>query len=636
MCAVPVVLVTTVIGWSNFQSSKQALEEQARDQLIAVREAKKTQIESYFDTVAKQVQTFSEDFMITYAMSSFKGKFHGIAKKLPSEDIQKMRSELGDYYTNEFASEYQQHNEQAIDIQALLKGLSSDSVYQQYRYIKSNPAPLGKKDEMVVPEKILAYDKVHRNFHTIIRSYLEKFSYEDIFLVDHKTGHIVYSVFKKLDFGTSLIDGPYANTGIGQAFAKANKLKGKDEFALADFSTYVPSYSDPASFIASPIFDGNKKLGILIFQMPVDRINDVMTYSHAWREVGLGDSGETYIIGADHKMRSIARYFSEDQPAYISALENINTDSHSLNLMKMKGTTIGYQAVETAGVNKALSGEVGFDIYAGYLGKNVLSAYAPLNIPGLDWVILSEIEADEAFAPVIKISQQMISYAAGMMLIIILAASTVAIYLSGMFTRPIVKMLQPIEELVREMEDGKGDFTKRIDVHSKDELGTLSNGINMLIEKAQTLIRDVKGAAVDVSKSTNQLAEFSSQTSQDMYAQQGETQQVTTAMNEMTVTVQEVANNAAGASESTTEADKAAKEGAKVIMQAIDAFDALASEFEGATEVIHALEKDSENIGSVLSVIRGIAEQTNLLALNAAIEAAPCWGTGSWFCCGCR
>jgi methyl-accepting chemotaxis protein len=109
-----------------------------------------------------------------------------------------------------------------------------------------------------------------------------------IFLVDPETGDVVYSVFKELDYATSLQDGPYADTNFGEAFRLAKAAGEKEAVVLVDYARYAPSYEAPASFIASQIFDGEKMVGIAMFQMPIDRLNAIMG-----ERAGLGETGET-------------------------------------------------------------------------------------------------------------------------------------------------------------------------------------------------------------------------------------------------------------------------------------------------------------------------------------------------------
>ena len=145
-----------------------------------------------------------------------------------------------------------------------------------------------------------------------MRNFLEKFGYYDIFLIDIDTGHIVYSVFKEADYATSLLTGPYANSNLGKAFQTARTANAPSFTYLIDFSPYAPSYNAPASFIVSPIFEQDKLLGVAAFQMPVDQINNIMTTHQNWRNMGLGESDETYIVGLDLTLKNESRFLIED------------------------------------------------------------------------------------------------------------------------------------------------------------------------------------------------------------------------------------------------------------------------------------------------------------------------------------
>ena len=89
-------------------------------------------------------------------------------------------------------------------------------------------------------------------------------------------------MFKEVDYATSLLNGPYRDSGLAKVFNKAKKAKDPGFVSIVDFDHYAPSYHDEASFIASPIYDGDNMIGVLAFQMPVNRINDIMTNRQAW------------------------------------------------------------------------------------------------------------------------------------------------------------------------------------------------------------------------------------------------------------------------------------------------------------------------------------------------------------------
>ena len=128
----------------------------------------------------------------------------------------------------------------------------------QNQYILANPNDTGSKHLLDSADDGSSYSEAHEIYHPILRDYLEHFGYYDIFLVA-EDGDIVYSVFKEVDYGTSLLDGPYRDTNFAEVFRSALDADDGDFVSLVDFEPYDPSYNAPAAFTASPIFDGKKE-----------------------------------------------------------------------------------------------------------------------------------------------------------------------------------------------------------------------------------------------------------------------------------------------------------------------------------------------------------------------------------------
>ncbi len=177
----------------------------------------------------------------------------------------------------------------------------------------------------------------------------------------------------------------------------------------------------------------------------------------------------------------------------------------------------------------------------------------------------------------------------------------------------------------------KGDLTSRINYAGKDELGHIASKFNEMGDNFQRIIKDLGGHTAQLASAAEETSAVTVETNNNVARQQNEIEQVATAMNEMNATVHEVANNAANAAEAATGADEQATTGKLVVGRTIDVIGTLADNVEHTATAIKELAQESDNIGSVLDVIRGIAEQTNLLALNAAIEAARAGEQGRGF-----
>ena len=219
------------------------------------------------------------------------------------------------------------------------------------------------------------------------------------------------------------------------------------------------------------------------------------------------------------------------------------------------------------------------------------------------------------------------------MLVLILAG-----IFAGMLVVVLVAMhivvIQPLKEFslhAKDIAEGEGDLTLRLDDKNQNELGELALRLNQFISGLQLMIRDIKQSVGSLNHQAKDLAVVARDTEQIIDQQGQQTEQVATAMNEMAATVQEVARNAVSAAESVKDAEVEAASGNQTVRETSDVIGMLATEIERAAGVIQDLHGESDRIGAVLDVIKGIAEQTNLLALNAAIEAARAGEQGRGF-----
>lgn len=364
------------------------------DQLLSITFARKRNIEYYFDIIRNQIVTFSEDRMVLFATKALRAGFASIEANVTEETLEMMRRDVHQYYDEEFIPRLNDNTgwaSKASDYYPTQK----KSIVLQYLYLSENPQPTGKK-YLLDKADDSDYSKAHATYHPPIRSYLEKFGYYDIFILDPHTGDLVYSVFKEIDYATSLVSGLYSKTNFGKVVQEAMASTDKDFVKLIDFEMYDPSYGAPASFIARPIYEVDEKIGIVVFQMPINKVNTILTGDNHWREDGLGRTGETFIVGDDFRLRSITRGLIENPQHYLALLRNQGYEDNVLQRIGKTATNILLESVRLESVRSALNGQSGRLLERNTNGVKCLYTYAPLIIKDVNWAILSSLTEEEA------------------------------------------------------------------------------------------------------------------------------------------------------------------------------------------------------------------------------------------------
>jgi methyl-accepting chemotaxis protein len=624
---VPAIIASILIGLISVDHAESALKEQAQSRLTALREDRANQIVNYFNAMRDQALAYNKNATTIEAMRRFAATFDSFSYEV-GVDLASEKEQLKKYYVNDFANEFKSKNEgESPDVNRLFNALDDKTVLMQYRYIYKNKNPLGSKDRLNSYDDGSQYSEFHLRYHNSFRELQQRFGYYDIFLITPDTGHVVYSVFKELDYATSLKNGPFADSGLADAYKGAMALSSNNEVYMTDFAPYTPSYQAQAVFLATPIFDGDKKIGVIAFQLPIEKINDVMTGYGKWRESGLGESGETYLVGSDYTLRSESRFWLEDKNGYIAAMKAAGMAGTVIEDILSKGSVIGLQTVKSPGSLAALKGESGFSIFDDYRGIPVLSAYKPVDIIGHRWAILAEVDEDEAYAAATELHHYVI-YLTMMTAFVLLVASGV---LGWLFSLSIVRPLNSVVSSMQDISSGSGDLTVRLDESAKDEIGMLSRAFNTFVKKLDSIMSSVGDTTTELATASEELSTITKDTRLIVERQQEEIQHVATAIEEMTATVKDVAQNTSSTADASRHAGSQVAAGKSKLEDTARAIQQLKHRMDTSQQVVNALNEDSVKVGSVLDVIRGIAEQTNLLALNAAIEAARAGEQGRGF-----
>ncbi|NEP56685.1 MAG: HAMP domain-containing protein [Symploca sp. SIO2G7] len=492
------IVVVSFLSWNRARTN---LRDTIRNQLTSIRYARANQVESFFENLRNHVETLSEDRMVIEAMAEFNQEFDRLNN--PDAFIQQEQADnqdaapeqvdnqdappqptinqgstdewdnaLKEYYTEEFFPRLSKAISGELNPKTYIPA-SRAAKYLQYQYLAKNPNPVGEKDKLIDAQDGSGYSKVHAKYQEIFRHIIEKFGYYDLFLIDFDSGEIVYSVFKETDYGTSLNVGPYQHSNLAAITELVRKNPERRTVQIVDFEFYRPSYGAPAAFLGAPIYEGSQIVGILAVQLPVDELDEIMTTNQEWDQVGLGESGETYLVGRDLLMRSNSRFLIEDPQEYLKVLANTKTPEENIRSIEEFNTSILLQVVDTEASQAALRTNKGTGIIDDYRGIPVLSSYAPLDIKGLDWVLLSEIDVAEAYKPVAALQV----YIFILTTIVVVAVTWIASLVASNFLKPFNQLIDGLRRV------GEGELDVELKSESKDEFGEATAKFNQTVER---------------------------------------------------------------------------------------------------------------------------------------------------------
>ena len=560
---------SAVIGIIAYTKSASELQVSADRKLKALQNARQEYLASYLESISQDLRIFSTSAIVKQALRDFTEAYAGFGGQAETE-LQRL-------------------------------------------YISDNPHPVGQKEELDAASDGSNYSQHHARYHPFFRKLLRERGYYDIFLFD-LDGNLVYTVFKELDYATNLVEGEWRDSDLGNAFRAARDSANPEAQSFFDFRPYGPSHGAPASFISTSVLnDGGEKIGVLTFQMPIGRINEIMQ-----SRVGMGESGETYIVGADFLMRSDSR-FSED-------------------------STILKTEVDSVTVRKALAGRTGVEVTPDYRGVPVRSAYGPMQFLGTTYAVMAEIDEAEILAPVAA----MRAFLGILGLVIAIVVVVAGILVSRLVTKPLASMTTAMRQLA------DGDMDVEVPAAGRpDEIGAMADALQVFKDNAQAFDKMSQDRQEEQSRNAESIHERFRTLSEALDAVlKSAVADITEKMGAVSAGAEGISRSASNVSQTSAVAASAAEkaesnvktvatsaqemstaieEVSRQVSRSTEIAAGASQQAESTNQTVKSLADAADSIGNVVDLISDIAEQTNLLALNATIEAARAGEAGKGF-----
>jgi class 3 adenylate cyclase len=459
------LLFTGTVAYVKYRSS---LKQDATRQLTGITRSKQFQIDSYYETIQKHAETLSADRMFIDATREFRGAYRKLdAASIPASTEAAVRED----YQDNFYPEMQKLKLARPRVEDYLP-TSPAGLQLQYLYVVKNPHPPEHRRELANAGDGSDYSSVHEKYHSGFRHLVESFGYYDLYLIDYETGKALYDVNKDRDFGTDLLNGPYKNSNLAKVLKRSLATNNPDAVFFSDFEPYEASKGEPTQFVASPIFDGQERIGVFALQLSTEAISNVMSGKRGWERYGLGQTGDSAIVGPDRLVRTNDRRYLEDPDDFIAGLSADGIPDEKLQEIRFYETTILQVPTRSpAAVAAALEGKEGTRIEKDALGEgNLLVSYMPLHIKDLHWVVVSRMALDDALKPVADMGRMFGWWGAGLLLVTAIGA--------WLMTRQILRPVNALVDAAAKV--AAGDLTAQVKWKWKDELGVLSETFNSM------------------------------------------------------------------------------------------------------------------------------------------------------------
>lgn len=578
-------------GLSAYWQSKQVLEHSIAQQFQAVALGRQQALTQYLGQHTDMLQSLANGRMAQEALQALKNPYQSYRYEVNNPGEAALKSQLAKWYQQHYVAK---GGSAAPPVTQWLAQSSLETLLLQSYYIATNSEK--NLADLVDRADGSVYGQQHKRFHSSFREISQRLHYAELYLVDAQSKAVLYSVNKTPVFASSLKDGPFARTELAKLVDAVIK-KPAAGLQMSAPAPFAGAFSELTIFLASPIKSplNDSINGVLVAQLPLASVSKLISADGQWRQIGLGETGDAYLIAADGVALTTRRLSTAvnaplDLPAeLISRAEPVSRQSNA--------------------------GEIALQ-----------QRLDPLAVAGQRFYLVTEQQQTELLLPLTQLRQNLLISSFLTLIVLGLLVLLLARWQGQRVAQPLVKL----SEQLRQAEQ-QNDLTLQFVPQRDTELAQTTSALAALFHKLRSLLQQV----VDTGRYSEQLAlqnqQISLQSRDSVFQQKAALSQLDLQAQAANQQMQQMQLQLQQACDDALQANQLATDGRAVMDQLTHTVQQLSLDVQSSGNSMQALEQAASNISGVLDTISGVAEQTNLLALNAAIEAARAGEHGRGF-----
>ncbi len=628
LTAIVVILAAGTTGWIAISDSSDAFETAIEQQFQAVAIGRENAVRAQFDSYKDLLQSLAHNRLAQEAGYGLVRSYNTYHYEVAAPSVEEARASLLEWYKNDYAKVYQQQTRGlSAPLDDWLTGLSLDALLIQTNYMAqkgtAEMAALADAGDGTI------YGQQYKRYHSSFEDVVKRFGLSDLMLVDSQSLTVIYSAKKGPQLISSLKDGAFKTSQLAQ-IAQALTQNPSGDVMISEFSHSPFHFEQQVVYLGVPVFydlfSKDKPVSFLIAEIPANRFSQIMTAGFNWASLGLGKTGEAYLVAKNGTLITELRPMHENSKGFIEQLNKQigkKMDQAQIKQIERNQTASGWLTIANSEASK---GQSGMGETHDYLGRTMLTAWRPVQIGNQHFSLITQQTPDEVFATINSLTLSVWRNLIIAALLLTAIAAGIAFVFSRHITQPITRLAEQIQRV-----GDKKDLSVEFVVEHKDEVGNISQALNSLFSELRKMLEEVTKASHHSVSSSSENAATSEQCRLETARQRHEMTEVDSETNQMVIAFNQMTQQLGVVAKQVEQAAETAASGKGRVVAVADNMRHLSGQVSESCESMAALRAAADKITKVLDTIQSVAEQTNLLALNAAIEAARAGQHGRGF-----